>query len=309
MKKNKLIGFVSVVSIALSTLATSVMALERDSATSSQDNNNLVTIQVMNHLCNSNIKNIDDFKALENGKDPIGAFANTIINCPTTPLPKNNIASGTVSSPRTNYEFSVLGENSAIQYFEDADFMEYEITEADVNKDVDGNGIISTTTALDISHYQFSDVNAGNGKVDIMETIPPNGFHFGAVRFTPPQLIPNNDKQTFLASDDAKGLIKLDVTNDTDKTVMLHVYNFRNPNNMKMDNGNHNGNMGSTTNVGNMGSSTSTSSMGTSTNMGSGTSTASSSATRSMIISNISALQQQIQNLFIQIQQLFTQLQ
>ena len=96
----------------------------------------------------------------------------------------------------------------------------------------------------------FSDVKTEHGKVDVTEINPPAGFHFGALRFTPPALDGNNDQQSFLATDDVKGLIKLDVSNDKDKMIMLHVYNFQNAD-QNMQNGNNNDNNNNQGNTGN----------------------------------------------------------
>ena len=201
---------------------------ETNNSNSSSDTAQHVQIMVMNHLCNANIKTLQDFQNLEAGKDPVAALANTVLNCPTTGLVGNDPVAGTVASPRTTYDFTVTGENSNSQNLSNATYQPHKLCESDINVDVNNDGIISPTTCLDISHYMFSDVSTAHGKVDVTEINPPAGYHFGTLRFTPPALDGNNDMQSFLATDDAKGLIKLDVSNDKDKMVMLHVYNFQN---------------------------------------------------------------------------------
>lgn len=187
-----------------------------------------VTVQVMKHLCNENIRNMSDFQALEAGRDPVAALANTVLNCPTTALPGDGAVANTVSSPRMDYDFKVTGEHyDGMWLSEDGKFMQHKLSEADINKDVDGNGTISADTALDISHYEFKNMKADNGRVEVTETDPPAGFKFGTVRFTPTEVDGNNDAQSLLATDEVQGRMQLDLTNDTDQMVMLHVYNFR----------------------------------------------------------------------------------
>lgn len=209
---------------------------------SSTKDKDKVTVHVMKHLCNENIKNMSDFQALEAGRDPVAALANTVLNCPTTALPGDEAVANTVSSPRMDYDFKVMGEHYKEMWLsEDGKFMQHKLSEADINKDVDGNGMISADTALDISHYEFKNMKADNGRVEVTETDPPTGFRFGTVRFTPTEVDGNNDAQSLLATDEVQGRMQLDLTNDTDKSVMLHVYNFR------TDNASHDMSHGSTT--------------------------------------------------------------
>lgn len=268
--KNILIKSISVATLLLGLALTSQSAFaDTMQTTSVMPTGNNVAVQVMTHLCNSNIKNMDDFRALETGRDPVAALANTVLNCPTTGLPGNEAVTGTVASPRIMYNFSVMGEHNQSQMLANSTFMQHKLSEADINKDVDGNGTISSSTALDISHYEFATM-ADNGRVTVTETMPPAGFHFGALRFTPSSLISNNDAESLLSIDPVQGRIQLDMSHDSDKTVMLHVYQFVN-----------NGSTGTTT-------------PGTTDN--------------SSIISQIHSLQSQIQNLFAQIQNLLGQL-
>lgn len=187
-----------------------------------------VNIMVMKHLCNADIKNLQDFEKLEVGKSPIAALANTVLNCPTTGLPSNTAVTGTVASPRMNYNFGVKGENYSVQTLANANFMQHKICESDINVDVNADGNVSSMTCLDISHYEFPMVQTSSGKVDITESASPAGFHFGALRFTPTSLAANNDRDSLKSIDSANGIIHLDTTGDTDKMIMLHVYNFHN---------------------------------------------------------------------------------
>ncbi len=184
-------------------------------------------IMVMKHLCNDSVRSLEDFENIEKGKDPVDALAATVLACPTTGLPGDEAVAQTVASARTNYNFSVEGEKYSPIQMNDAEFTQHKLCESDLNRDVDKDGTVSGTTCLDISHYEFMNLKSQNGKVDVVETNPPQGFRFGTVRFTPTALVGNNDQQSFLTSDVAQGRIKLDVSQDKDKMVMLHVYNFQ----------------------------------------------------------------------------------
>jgi hypothetical protein len=238
--------------------------------------NNTVEIDVMTHLCNPHIKNTADFQALTNGQDTIGGFAKQVLNCPSTVLTKDMPVAGSVASPQTPFDYSVTGEHSASQMLSASMFHPEQLCETDVNKDVNGDGKIASTTCLDTSEYHFNTVSADNGRVEVQETMPPQGYHYGTLLFTPTQVDGNNDGQSLLATDDAKGLIKLDTTNDSDKVITLHVYDFVNSDN---PNGYVNGMP-----------------------VGTGTSTASTtpgtgSTTQSMLISQLQTLRTVVQNL------------
>lgn len=275
MKKST-IKSLSLTAIALALSFTGLTASAHEEGGMNNMMNNTATstkgynIMVMNHLCNANIKNMDDFKALEEGRDPIASLANTVLNCPATALPGDMAATGTVAAPRMSYDFKVMGEHHGTMWLsKDGRFMQEKLSEADINKDVDGNGMIASSTALDISHYEFPNTMADNARVEVTATKPASGFKFGTIRFTPPELIANNDEKSLLGTDDAQGRIQLDLTNDMDKKIMIHVYNFR------TDMGNSmNGEMMSTT------------------------------TERSVIVNQIRSLQQQILSLFSKIQTL-----
>ncbi len=278
MKKIKIL---SVLSIAVAVSFIGQTAHAHESAMHSTSTGNMVNVHVMKHLCNANIKNMSDFKALETGKDPVAALANTVLNCPTTGLPGDDPVANTVASPRTTYNFKVAGEHHMDQFLATTTlFMQHKISEADINIDVNNDGAISSSTALDISHYEFPNTYADNGRVEVTEVAPPAGYKFGTVRFTPSVIDGNNDATSLINIDDVQGRIQLDMARDTDKTVMLHVYNFRTG--AAIENGNETGNG----------------------NMGNGSMT----PTRGEIISQINSLQTQIQGLFAQILALLAQI-
>lgn len=224
MKSSKY-AFASAASLVLILLSTAPSAFAASTSSHS------VEIDVMTHLCDSSVKNLSDFQNLTNGLDPVAGFANQVLHCPSTVLKANQPVAGSVADPQTNFDYTVTGEHSAPLTLSSARFSPEQLCESDINKDVNGDGTISSSTCLDTSEYHFNGVNADNGKVDVQETIAPQGFHYGALLLTPVQIDMNNDAQSVLATDDAKGLIKLDTTNDKDKVITLHVYNFANSDN------------------------------------------------------------------------------
>jgi hypothetical protein len=135
----------------------------------------------------------------------------------------------TVASPRTSYDFQVMGNGTTQTLGANGSFMPHKICESDINVDVNHDGMISSTTCLDISHYEIPNVMSTSGSViNVTENAPPAGFHFGALRFTPPALINNNDAGSLRGIDPVTGSVQLDTANDTDHVVMMHVYDFVN---------------------------------------------------------------------------------
>ncbi len=185
-------------------------------------------VMVMKHLCNSNIHNLTDFQNLETGKAPVAALANTVLNCPTTGLVGDAAAVGAVSSPRMTYNFQVKN-GTTTQTLQNGTFMSHKLCESDINLDVNNDGSISTSTCLDISHYDIAvHTMASSSMISVTENQPPQGFHFGTIRFTPNALSANNDSQSLVSTDVNTGVINLNVAQDTDGVVMLHIYNFQN---------------------------------------------------------------------------------
>ncbi len=183
------------------------------------------SIMIMKHLCNSSIKNATDFEAVEAGKAPVARLAATVLVCPTTGLPGDLAASSTVASPRTTYNFMLMASGTPDQMLSNAMFMQHKLCESDINVDVNGDGTISTSTCLDISHYAFTLATTSAGHVDVKE-VSPQGRHMGALRFTPKELLPNNDNASLVSLDIPNSTIHLNTASDTNGTVMLHVYNF-----------------------------------------------------------------------------------
>ncbi|GAC1414125.1 MAG: hypothetical protein NVSMB66_7080 [Candidatus Doudnabacteria bacterium] len=186
-----------------------------------------VKIMLMTHLCNSKIKTSQDFEALETGRTPVAALANTVLNCPATGLVGDRPTARSVSSPRSTYDYSVTSSTSRTEYqSSDGSYKAGKLCETDLNVDANGDGKISPDVCLDVSNYTVV-VPTVNGRVDVNEVVSPSGFHMGALRFTPSVVDGNNDKDSLISTDFANGIIKLDTTPDTDKMIMLHVYNFK----------------------------------------------------------------------------------
>jgi hypothetical protein len=186
-----------------------------------------VQVMIMKHLCNANIKSLQDFQNLGTGKDPVATLAADVLACPTTGLVGNAAVAGTVASPRSAYNFTVQSNGKTKTLSADGTYMPHKVCESDLNLDVDGNGTISSTTCLDISHYQIP-IMASGTPITVTESMSPSGFHFGTLRFTPVALDGNNDASSLTNLDSANGVITLNPVGDTDGMIMLHVYNFPN---------------------------------------------------------------------------------
>jgi hypothetical protein len=186
-------------------------------------------VMVMTHLCNSSIQSADQFDAMENGLSPVAALAADVLACPTTGLPQDAAVAGTVASPRSTYDFSIMTGAQTKTLQANGMYMPIKVSEADVNMDVNHDGQISSTTALDISHYDIP-ITASNSdaQIHVDETMAPAGFHFGTLRFTPVVLDGNNDSESLKYLDPSKGHIHLNMVTDKDGMVMLHVYQFAN---------------------------------------------------------------------------------
>ena len=186
------------------------------------------TIHVMKHLCNSTIKNKADFERIQKGLDPVAALAATVLACPTTGLPGDAAVAGTVASPRAEYDFSVKGTgDQKLSMEDDGIYMQHKLCESDINVDVNKDGMVSTTTCLDISHYALSGIQSTDGRVVINEYDSPTGFKFGALKFTPSVIDGNNDAESLVKINRGQGRITLDIDNDADDSIMLHIYNFQ----------------------------------------------------------------------------------
>jgi hypothetical protein len=290
----KIVRFFPAIALAGAVLSTAPAAFAAQT-------NKPIEVDVMTHLCNPTIKNAADFQALTNGLSPLAGFANQVLNCPTTVLPKDAPVAGSVTSPQTPYDYTVMGEHSAAAMLGASVYHPEQLCESDLNVDVNHDGKISSSTCLDSSEYHFNTVNADNGKVTVEETTPPAGWHYGALLFTPTQVDNNNDAQSLLAVDAAKGRIQLDTTNDKDSIITLHIYDFANSDNQQGLVNGHPASVGPT-------SYTATSTLGTGMGMGSGTTTVMTSTTTQAIVQKIQDLETQLQIILSQLQLLIASL-
>ncbi|MBA3733381.1 hypothetical protein H0W91_03335 [Patescibacteria group bacterium] len=186
-------------------------------------------VMIMTHLCDSSIKTVQDFEAMENNKTPLENLGNDVLHCPTTALPGDLAVTGTVASPRTVYDFSVQSRNgTTVTLKNNGEFEQHKACESDLGVDVNMNGTVSSSTCLDISHYKLHVPDGGGTIVNVKETMAPAGFHFGIIRFTPVVLDGNNDSESLSSIDSSTGRVDLNVTPDKNGMVMLHIYQFMN---------------------------------------------------------------------------------
>ncbi|MBA2263858.1 MAG: CHRD domain-containing protein, partial [Chloroflexi bacterium] len=185
-----------------------------------------VNIMVMKHNC-AKVNTAAQFLAVEaraatNPTTPNAAFGKTVetvLECPTVVRPGNTQTPGAVAGGTSTFEFTVGGNiDTAKTLSTDGAFTQTALCEDDVMYDANRNGTLNDNVCLDLSHYAFT-VNS-DGTVTITETAPPAGFSFGALRFTPG----TGDDATLVSA--SNGVIRLNITNDADGMVMLHVYNF-----------------------------------------------------------------------------------
>ncbi|MDP8905521.1 MAG: hypothetical protein M3N29_09485 [Chloroflexota bacterium] len=181
-----------------------------------------VTVAVMKHACNPDVRNLDDFNAIvESAESPVAALAATVLACPAVVNPGDESSDGVKADPAS---FSFTVEDAEQVHDQPADSIAAKLCEADLDLDADGDGNIVDTTCLDISHYAFEGI--ANGEVTVTETESPPSSEFGTLLFTPTEVDSNNDADSLVSLDRAAGVIKLDTSADEDGMIMLHVYNF-----------------------------------------------------------------------------------
>jgi hypothetical protein len=182
-----------------------------------------VTVMVMKHACNPDVKNLDDFNAIKESADgPVAALAATVLACPTIVNPGDDTSDG-VKGDAVSFAFTL--EDAEGTHELPASTSPAKLCETDLGLDADGDGEISEDVCLDTTHYVFEGVT--NGEVHITETEPPAGHRFGELLFTPSVIDGNNDADSLVSIDRDAGVIHLDTTADEDGMIMLHVYNFQ----------------------------------------------------------------------------------
>ncbi len=182
------------------------------------------SVMVMKHLCNGSIKTLADLQALEShASDPVQAFLQAEAACPVIHTPDQRGLSGAIAGPAMPFAFDMIDAQGTVHPWSQAAFTPQSICESAGTGDVNGDGVVSGSTCYDISHYDFT---LPTGPTTVLETLMPSGASFGTVRFTPSGLVPNNDAASLKTMYAANGVILLDTSADTDRSVMLHVYNF-----------------------------------------------------------------------------------
>ena len=187
-------------------------------------------LMIMKHACTEEpVKNQADFDAIvaKAAGDEITALALTVLACPTIVLSDDEGGfSDGIHGPAVDFDFTVTDSNGDTQTLADAMFMTAKLCETDIERDANGDGEFSADVCLDISHYVFSNLPAGD--VTVEETTPPNGWKFGTLLLTPQALQAegSNDTATGADFDAASATVTLDLAGDADNDAMLHVYNF-----------------------------------------------------------------------------------
>ncbi|MDP8904083.1 MAG: hypothetical protein M3N29_01990 [Chloroflexota bacterium] len=181
-----------------------------------------VTVMVMKHACNEDVRSLEDFNEIKESADgPVAALAATVVACPTIVNPGDETSNG-VKGEAASFSFTLEDEEGTHEL--PADTEPAKLCESDLGLDADGDGNISKDVCLDTTHYVFEGVV--NGEVTVTETEPPAGFEFGELLFTPTEVNGNNDADSLVSIDRNAGVIRLDTTADDDGMIMLHIYNF-----------------------------------------------------------------------------------
>ncbi len=199
------------------------------------DDDNTVTINVMNHICDEDTQTVDEFDSFDGPDDnDTTDFHDKVLNCPTVVLDGDSYVDGTVHFPETrDFNFTVTGDDGEEMTISDAEFMPMKLCETDVDFDVNGDGDIDAGTCLETSMYSFEGVAGGN--VTVTESETPGDVRAGALEFTPDALMENDDADTLVDEDvddvfsDGDMTLMLDTDEDSqDNVVTLHIYNFVN---------------------------------------------------------------------------------
>ena len=187
-------------------------------------------LMIMKHACTEQpVKTQADFDAIvaQAEGDEVTALALTVLACPTIVLADDEgERTDGVAGPAVDFDFTVTDANGDSQTLDDAEFVAAKLCETDIERDANGDGEFSADVCLDISHYVFSNLAAG--EVTVEETTPPNGWKFGTVLLTPQarQGGESNDAATGMEFDAESATVTLDLAGDADNTAMIHVYNF-----------------------------------------------------------------------------------
>ncbi len=315
--KNKLMGAAIATTLVVSLLSpgallfaqtattTNATTTEQTSTTTGSVATTTYSIMIMKHLCNSNITNLNDFLNLGAGQTYYRKFLNSELNCPTSAIPGDVAPSGSITGPRTNFDFQVQNTNGTTTQTlkNNGTYIPNKICESSIGVDIDLNGTIASSTCLDASSYELN-LTSTSSQVTVNETNPSPNSHFGAVLFTPDQIAPNNDDQDLIGTT-SSGVMNFNLASDTDKMIMLHVFNIQNATTT------------ATTTPGNGGTGTTTPPVtgtttppvtGTTTPPVTGTTTPLSDIDKQFLLDLIQGLQNQLNALRLQIQNLISEL-
>ncbi len=185
-------------------------------------------LMIMKHACTEQpVANQADFDAIvaQADGDEVTSLALTVLACPTIVLTDDEPTDGIAGAP-VDFDFTVTDANGDEQTLADAEFVAAKLCETDIERDANGDGEFSADVCLDISHYMFSNLAAG--ELTVEETTPPNGWMFGTLTLTPQALQAegSNDADTGADFDADSATVTLDLSGDADNDAMLHIYNF-----------------------------------------------------------------------------------
>jgi hypothetical protein len=187
-------------------------------------------LMIMKHACTEQpVKTEADFDAIvaQAEGDEITALALTVLACPTIVLADDEAdRSDGIAGPAVDFDFTVTDANGDTQTLADAEFVSAKLCETDIERDANGDGEFSADVCLDISHYMFMNLPAGD--VTVVESSPPNGWMFGTQLLTPQALQAegSDDAATGADYDAETATVTLDLSGDADNDAMLHIYNF-----------------------------------------------------------------------------------
>ena len=215
--------------------ASSLLAATVSATTATQDattpdiaTTSPVTVQITVHLCDSSVRSQADLDKLGDGLSPLAAFAAKEAACPATVLALSTSTTNERLLPEPTFDFTVASTGSAPkELLSDATFKEDAVCKTTPNADLNGDVQTASTTCMDVPHYDVANVTGPN--VDVSETLPPPGYAFGTVLFTPQQLKANNDASTLVyatTSVDGTGSIILNTASSTGTTITLHIFDF-----------------------------------------------------------------------------------
>lgn len=181
-------------------------------ANETNEEDNIHTLAVFKHLCNQSIQSREDFEDMQDDQD-VGneteALVQTALVCPAI---SRNV------TLNNDFDFSLtVRDSEGVMTIEDANLVQEEICETDVNMDINDDEDVEANVCLNVSYYEFT--NISSGEVIVTETTM-QGTHFGTFRLS---LLEDEDGQ-----DANESRIVLNIDNNTnDNLTKLHIFNFQ----------------------------------------------------------------------------------